>query len=361
MKPDQERVRLLLAETVTLLCKNGLQFNKQMKIEGLLGITLDESDVFLVHIDEKFNNLVASLSTDEEQLDSTDNIHSVGAESLGSSSRISSSRQRVPKVPIRPVRPTSRFGHRFGHETPSFKSRRASYGQSASKSVHGHHNQNGRPQRVTVSASSTSLDSSGAFDIQRNSFAQSADGLPLPLGNEEENKHDINMEIKAEEEDDVIVLDQKVDTDALLERQAMLGSYLNNLTEASVVESSLAQEIFSEFSLAPVGQGAVDNSGSSGAGGSDGATSFHAARSRNFQMGDASMMDPSSWDIQASSQASSSFSSSGQRANASAASVGCVADKSLLFTHVKAIAEYLLLVYMSIGQIVVPRNSVLLG
>lgn len=347
MKPDQERVRLLLAETVTLLCKNGLQFNKQMKIEGLLGITLDESDVFLVHIDEKFNNLVASLSTDEEQTNNTDNIHSVGVESLSGSSRISSSRQRVPKVPIRPVRPTSRFGHRFGHETASFKSRRPSYGQSASKSVHGHHNQNGRPQRGTVSANSTSHNSSCAFDSQRNSFAQSADGLPLPLGNKEENKHDINMEIKAEEEDDVIILDQKVDTDALLERQAMLGSYLNNLTEASVVESSLAQEIFSEFSLAPVGQGAGDNSGSGGASGSDGAaSSFHAARSRNFQMGDASVMDQSSWDIQASSQASSSFSASGQRANVSAASVGCVANKSLLFIRVKAMAGYLLLAYM---------------
>jgi len=52
MKPDQERVRQLLAQTVGLLCKNGLQFDCRIRIEGLLGITVDDSDVFIVHIDE---------------------------------------------------------------------------------------------------------------------------------------------------------------------------------------------------------------------------------------------------------------------------------------------------------------------
>ena len=55
MKPDQERVRNLLTDTVTLLCKNGLTFSDQLRIEGLLGVSIDNSDVFFVHISEKFS------------------------------------------------------------------------------------------------------------------------------------------------------------------------------------------------------------------------------------------------------------------------------------------------------------------
>ena len=52
MKPEQERVRNLLIQTVTLLCRNGLQYESQLKIEGLLGVTLDENEVFLININE---------------------------------------------------------------------------------------------------------------------------------------------------------------------------------------------------------------------------------------------------------------------------------------------------------------------
>lgn len=53
-KPEQERVQHLLQDTVTLLCKNSLQFTKEMKVQGLLGVTLDDSDVFIVHINELY-------------------------------------------------------------------------------------------------------------------------------------------------------------------------------------------------------------------------------------------------------------------------------------------------------------------
>ena len=56
MKPEQERVRNLLTDTVTLLCKNGLQFSKELKVQGTLGITMDENDVFVVHINEIFGD-----------------------------------------------------------------------------------------------------------------------------------------------------------------------------------------------------------------------------------------------------------------------------------------------------------------
>lgn len=78
MKADQERVKTLLADTVTLLCKNGLFFSKQLKVQGLLGITVDDDEVFIVHIDELFKDGVASQST----LPSAANPNVVATESV---------------------------------------------------------------------------------------------------------------------------------------------------------------------------------------------------------------------------------------------------------------------------------------
>lgn len=55
MKPDHERVTKLLTDTVTLLCKNGLSYVHELRIQGLLGITVDSSEVFLVSINDSFN------------------------------------------------------------------------------------------------------------------------------------------------------------------------------------------------------------------------------------------------------------------------------------------------------------------
>ena len=63
MKPDQERVRNLLTDTVTLLCKNGLQYQTELRVQGVLGITLDNNDVFIVHINEKFGDAIGGALT----------------------------------------------------------------------------------------------------------------------------------------------------------------------------------------------------------------------------------------------------------------------------------------------------------
>ena len=42
----------LLLDTVALLCKNGLTYRREMKIQGTLGITLDDDSVFVVQINE---------------------------------------------------------------------------------------------------------------------------------------------------------------------------------------------------------------------------------------------------------------------------------------------------------------------
>ena len=49
---DRQRIKALLTEAIMVLCKNGLSYKSQFCIEGLLGITLDQGDVFLVNIKE---------------------------------------------------------------------------------------------------------------------------------------------------------------------------------------------------------------------------------------------------------------------------------------------------------------------
>ena len=54
MKPEHHRVKNLLLDTVTLLCKNGLPYCHDLRVEGLIGITIDSSEVFIVHLNERF-------------------------------------------------------------------------------------------------------------------------------------------------------------------------------------------------------------------------------------------------------------------------------------------------------------------
>ena len=59
LQDDADRVKHLLAEAISVLCKNGLSFETELSVEGLLGITLDNSDIFLVNINETITNEVS--------------------------------------------------------------------------------------------------------------------------------------------------------------------------------------------------------------------------------------------------------------------------------------------------------------
>jgi hypothetical protein len=52
VKADQDRVKTLLRDTITLLCKNGLAFKDKFSIDAVIGVTIDEEDVFLVSMNE---------------------------------------------------------------------------------------------------------------------------------------------------------------------------------------------------------------------------------------------------------------------------------------------------------------------
>ena len=61
LREDQARLQVLLKETITLLCKNGLHFKNGFIIDALIGITTDDSETFLVKLEEE----VVSLNDDD--------------------------------------------------------------------------------------------------------------------------------------------------------------------------------------------------------------------------------------------------------------------------------------------------------
>jgi len=61
MKPEQERLRTVLIDTVTLLCKNGLHYGRELRVQGLIGVTMDDVEVFIVHINEAYEAGVSSV------------------------------------------------------------------------------------------------------------------------------------------------------------------------------------------------------------------------------------------------------------------------------------------------------------
>ncbi len=51
---DAERMKQLLTEAITVLCKSGFNFTSEFSVEGLLGITFDKKDIVLLNINETF-------------------------------------------------------------------------------------------------------------------------------------------------------------------------------------------------------------------------------------------------------------------------------------------------------------------
>ncbi len=63
-REQQEKLKALLKEAVTLLCRSSLTFKEEISVEGLLGITLDNEDVFLVNLNEVICNQLEASSSD---------------------------------------------------------------------------------------------------------------------------------------------------------------------------------------------------------------------------------------------------------------------------------------------------------
>lgn len=77
MAADHERVKSLLTEAVKLLCKSILTYRSEFSIQGLIGITVDSSEVLLVSIHEAVAaDTVANMETVDNNCDVTETLAS---------------------------------------------------------------------------------------------------------------------------------------------------------------------------------------------------------------------------------------------------------------------------------------------
>lgn len=58
-----------LCEAILVLCKSGLKFQSQFSINGLLAITVDQREVFLINIKETVGHSPEPLSFNEDSMD----------------------------------------------------------------------------------------------------------------------------------------------------------------------------------------------------------------------------------------------------------------------------------------------------
>ncbi len=70
LKPDQQRIQELLRDTITKICRNGLEYNSEFSVEALIGITLDQDKVFLVSVKETIQSSGIGQPTDTSHNDS---------------------------------------------------------------------------------------------------------------------------------------------------------------------------------------------------------------------------------------------------------------------------------------------------
>ena len=79
LEERREQIRSLLTDAITVLCKNTMLYCSELSVEGLLGITTDKKDIFLVNIKEIITNNKVSSSdstnagTQEQTSDTADN------------------------------------------------------------------------------------------------------------------------------------------------------------------------------------------------------------------------------------------------------------------------------------------------
>ena len=97
MKMSAERKMLvkMIRESVSLMCKTSLKYDNKLTIDGILGITLDDEDLFMVKVNQCYIN---EGSADEELL-------SVQPQSM------SEAEEELPKSPKKKRKKTGKNVH----------------------------------------------------------------------------------------------------------------------------------------------------------------------------------------------------------------------------------------------------------
>ena len=58
LKRAESQLQILLADTIWAMCKNTLAFNGGIRVEGLIGVTIDEEEIFLIPVNQKISKEV---------------------------------------------------------------------------------------------------------------------------------------------------------------------------------------------------------------------------------------------------------------------------------------------------------------
>ena len=251
MKPDQERVRNLLTDTVTLLCKNGLQYQTELRVQGVLGITLDDSDVFIVHINEKFGDAIGGALTIR-------NDEGDAAKTLLGSTRLDARKSHDASRGDTPIAVNSKTGEVV------HRRRRRSRESSASPALPTNSSPQQILQRPIKRLMPSNKDISPDGIRNKSSLQNSLRSDKVVAGSTEE-----VVEVKVKTEvDDVIVLEEN-----LANRTEMSGASQNipHTTDQSAMQDSYPNLSLSELqgSYQPFGEilGVTDSSTNSGADG----------------------------------------------------------------------------------------------
>ena len=67
MADEHERLKKLLCDTVSMMCRNSLPHQRRIRIQGVIGITVDDDDVFLVHINTAVTSRPDGIAQDTSQ------------------------------------------------------------------------------------------------------------------------------------------------------------------------------------------------------------------------------------------------------------------------------------------------------
>ena len=55
MKPEQARLKEVLIESISMMCQKGLNGYKELSIKGVIAVTVDHFDTFVVHVNKSFD------------------------------------------------------------------------------------------------------------------------------------------------------------------------------------------------------------------------------------------------------------------------------------------------------------------
>ena len=68
-KAEADRMKTLLCEAVSTLCRSGMRYTNAMRVEGLIAITVDEKDILVVNVNKTYRNAAETPEESAEEIE----------------------------------------------------------------------------------------------------------------------------------------------------------------------------------------------------------------------------------------------------------------------------------------------------